>query len=392
MKLNDVYLALSQYGVNLSSRPSPLPLGAFMSNLRTISIVGGLILTIIVGWMIFGSAKPPSAPVAQLGIPVLLGDVIPAPGAGDIHVIAKLKAVHEQRLAFKVGGLIKAMRVDVGDRVTRGQVLAELDLKEVNSQTVQSRASLEKALRDVERAKQLVKAGAAPQQRADDAQTAVEVARAGLEGTSFNQGLARIIASEDGVILARTAEAGEIIAPGTPILTLGDLSGNFLARAGLADRDVVRVAMGDKALLTMDALPGVQLTGSVTRIAAMSDPRTGTFDVEVTLDDHPDAIASGLVADLSISPSRADQDSGKLAVPVTAVLEGHGADAFVFLYDAANSTAIRRRINIGAVKGAFVIVNAGLKVGDKVITQGASYLRDGNQVQLATTSRQGVAP
>ena len=74
------------------------------------------------------------------------------------------------------------------------------------------------------------------------------------------------------------------------------------------------------------------------------------------------------------------------------MLEGHGADAFVFLYDAANSTAIRRRINIGAVKGAFVIVNAGLKVGDKVITQGASYLRDGNQVQLATASRQGVAP
>ncbi len=357
---------------------------------RAIGLSAVLILGLGFGLMsVRAGSAPPQAP-ERPQIPVVLAPVQAAPNAGAIRATAKIKAVREARLAFKVGGLIKAIRVDVGDRVRKGQTLAELDLKEVNSQTAQARANLDKAQRDLDRARKLVKSGAVPQTREDDAKTAVDVARANLDAVTFNRDLASIIADDDGVILTRSAEIGEIVAAGSPILTLGDTSAAFLARAGLADRDVVRVALGDRAQIILDSDRAQTLSGRITRVSAMADPRTGTFDVEATFDPQPQGsgvnLASGLVADMVISPKVATTDARKLSIPITAVLEAHGDEGFVFVYDAATSRVARRRITIGPIKGGQIVVTQGVAIGEQVVTKGAIYLRDGDGVTVSANA------
>ena len=347
--------------------------------IASLAILAALAIGLLFGHSAGSAADTPAAPP---GLPVSIGPVIAAPGAGDIRATGRIRAVHEAKLAFKITGLVKAIHVDVGDRVAKGQVLAELDAKEINSQTIQARANVDKAKRDVDRARELVKTGVAPQQRLDDARTALDVAQGALDAVMFNQNLARIMAVEDGVVLARSGEVGEIIAAGAPILTLGDLSGNYLARAGLSDRDIARVALGDRALVTLDGVAGGPIAGRVTRLAAMSDPRTGTFDADITLDQRPAGLASGQVADIALTPSRRNAASDHVAVPVEAVLEGHGADAFVYVLDPKAMTATRRRIRIGAIKDNAITVLTGVSLGEQVITQGAAYLRDGDRVQV----------
>ena len=334
--------------------------------------------------LLFGHSTGTAADAIQPppGLPVAVGPVIQAPGAGDIRATGRIRAVHEAKFAFKITGLVKTIHVDVGDKVTKGQVLAELDAKEINSQTIQARANVDKAKRDVDRARELVKTGVAPQQRLDDAKTALDVAQGALDAVTFNQSLARITAVEDGVVLARSGEVGEIVAAGAPVLTLGDLSGNYLARTGLSDRDIARVSLGDRALVTLDGVAGGPIAGRVTRLAAMSDPRTGTFDADITLDHRPAGLASGQVADIALTPSRRNAASDHVAVPVEAILEGHGADAFVYVLDQKAMTALRRRVRIGAIKGNAITVLNGVSLGEQVITQGAAYLRDGDRVQV----------
>lgn len=327
-----------------------------------------------------GRSAQAETPPAATAVPVRLAEVVAEPGAGDVVATGKIKAVHERRLAFKIGGLIRSIKVDVGDRVTRGQVLAELDRKEIDSQSDQARVNLDKAHRDLDRALALEKAGYAPKQRVQDARTAVDVARAALDAVTFNRDLAHIVAAEDGVILGRSAEAGEIVAAGAPVLTLGDLTGNHLVRVGLSDRDVGRVAIGDVARIVLNAEPDRPLAARVTRIAAMSDPRTGTFDVEATLTETRPGLASGLIAEVTISPRGGATGPARVAAPMTALLEGHGIDANVFVYDPATKQARRRHVRVGPIRGGLIVITDGLALGDKVVTTGAAYLRDGDLV------------
>jgi multidrug efflux pump subunit AcrA (membrane-fusion protein) len=122
----------------------------------------------------------------------------------------------------------------------------------------------------------------------------------------------------------------------------------------------------------------------------MADPRTGTFDVEATFDPQPQGsgvnLASGLVADMVISPKVAATDARKLSIPITAVLEAHGDEGFVFVYDAATNRVARRRITIGPIKSGQIVVTQGVAIGEQVVTKGAIYLRDGDSVTVSANA------
>src|SRR5690606_286500 len=136
----------------------------------------------------------------------------------------------------------------------------------------------------------------------EDTETAAEVARADLASAAFNRRYAVIVAPAAGVVLGRSAESGETVAPGAAVLVFGSRARGSVVRVGLADRDRVRVQVGDAARVRFDALPGRAFDGRVSEIGAAAQAGTGTYAVEIAVP-NAQGLASGLIGAVEIRPA-----------------------------------------------------------------------------------------
>ncbi len=325
-------------------------------------------------------------------------DAQPAPvravPVASIAVAAQTRAVgvlaprDEIRLAFKVGGVVDSVRVESGDIVRKGQVLAELKRAEVDATVAQAAEGVDKARRDLERARQLRLDEVATEEQVQDLTTAYNVARSSLDAARFNARFARIEAPVDGIVFERMIEGGELVQPGQPVMVVGSTDSGWVVRVGLADRDVVRMEPGAPAQVTFDAFPGRTFAGKVTRIGAAADRVTGTFEVEIEVQPQGARFARGLVAKVALPLSQLpDVAPSATVVPVTALVDADGQRATVYVLDREQNVARRKDVTLGPLLGEQVIVTAGLVTGEPVITDGAAWLTDGRSVRVVNDDR-----
>ncbi len=340
-------------------------------------------LLLLLGLAACGDKPEAKAPVqAEKTIPVRVATVQAAPDADMIHAYGAIRPASEARLSFKIGGMVNTIAVDQGDRVTKGQILAALDMREIDSHAKRAALAVQKAKRDVDRMAPLAAKGFASTQRMEDVRTAYDAARAEQAAVEFDRSLAQITAPADGVVLMRHVDEREMVGAGAPIITVSSGSGSYVLKAGLSDRDVARIRIGDAAIIRLDAFDGAALTGRVARIAAASDPRSGTFETEIAMDETDHQLTSGFMGVAQVSPSIPGENANASSIPASAILEGHGAQASVFVIDPQTNMARRQRISVGPVSGDQIIVTGGLARGDIVVIAGAVYLRDGLKVNM----------
>jgi RND family efflux transporter MFP subunit len=306
----------------------------------------------------------------------------------QVRAVGVLAPRDELRLGFKVGGVVDTVRVEAGDVVRRGQVLAELKRAEIDAGVTQAAEGVDKARRDLERARQLRRDEVATEEQVQDLTTAYNVARASLDAARFNAGYARIEAPADGIVFERLARGGELVQAGQPVVVLGSTASGWVVRVGLSDRDAVRVELGTAATVSFDAFPGRAFAGKVTRVGAAADRQTGTFEIEIAVEPDGARFARGLVARVALPLAPlAGVAPAAAVVPITALVDADGARATVYVLDVDGSTARRREVTLGAILGTQVIVTAGLAPGDPVITDGAAWLTDGRSVRVIAGDR-----
>jgi RND family efflux transporter MFP subunit len=321
---------------------------------------------------------PPPTPVHAI-------EASTGPSAAPIRTNGMLVNKDEFRLAFKVGGVIKRIAVNEGDSVRAGQKLAEIEQTEIEAQVEQARQAYEKALRDFERGERLYADKVISLEQLQDLKTQTAVAEAALNAAQFNRSYAAIVAPHDGTVLRRLAEERELVSAGAPILVLGAKEQGFIVRAGLADREIVQVQTGDRAEIRLDAFSGKTFDGTVTEIASAADPASGLFNVEVAVQAREASLRSGLVAKLQIAPSAARADA-KVYVPIAAIVEGEGHRASVFVIEGGH--ARRREVQVAFIEQDRVALERGLTAGERVVTDGALYLEDGEAVSVEQTVAQ----
>ena len=298
--------------------------------------------------------------------------------ARPIEATGSVAPADEAVLSFKTGGVIERITVDAGTRVRRGQLLATLDPREIDAGVAKAASAAEKAERDLERARRLQADSVFTLAQFQDAETAAQQARADLETARFNRRYSEIIAPADGAILSRSAEPGEMAAPGTPILTFGGTARGMVVRAGLADRDFVRVRIGDAATVRFDALPGRTFQGTVREVGGSADALTGTYTVEVALGSGAGLVA-GMIGRLDIRPDRGERAA---LIPIEAMLEANRGTATVFALSSDSTRAERRTISIAFIDGDRVAVTSGLEGVSAVLTDGATWLEDNSAVMV----------
>jgi multidrug efflux system membrane fusion protein len=305
-------------------------------------------------------------------------------GAVELPVRASgtLGARHELELSFKVGGVVREVRFEEGARVKKGQLLAAIDPTEIEAQLVQARQTLDKAERDTTRIQALQARGSLPLVDAQNAATGLAVARAVVDATAFNLQHARLVAPESGVLDRRLVHVGEVVAPGRPVFRLSAMGRGTgpVARVSLIDRDLLAIKLGDRGTVTLDARPDTKLAAHVTQIASMASPATGTFVVELTVDD---VSAAQLPSGLTVKVEIAHRDADGVRVPVSALVEGHGRDAVV--YTLADGRARRVPVVVRQLLGNDALLASPLAGVDSVVASGASLLSDGARVSVDAT-------
>jgi RND family efflux transporter MFP subunit len=354
-----------------------------------------------------GAPAKPSATAADQRtadpVPVEVAAVTDTSAAPDVVATGRYAPRDEIPLAFKTGGVVARLLVDEGDRVRRGQPLAALDLREIDALVAKAQAAVDKALRDRDRVARLAADSVATRAQLQDAETGLAAARADLAQAQVNREYSVITAPEAGVVQQRLLVAGALAAPGTPVLVLGGSRRGAVVRAGVADRDVVRLRVGDAAQAAFSAFPDRTFGGRVTLVAQAADPRTGTYAVEVALTDAA-SVPLGMVGEVRITPrstprgtrastSRAAGVQGG-AVPMAALLEAHGDSAWVLTLGSRQDTLpVRRRVRVAGVAGDRALVE-GVPPGTLVVARGAAFVTPGAlvRVQAGRPVAEGLLP
>lgn len=309
-------------------------------------------------------------------IPVRLTAVLDGGGVQAVEATGTLTTSDELQLGFKIGGVVARVLVQEGQQVRAGQPLAALDLREIDAQLAKARTALGKAQRDLARARNLYQDSVATLENVQDATSAVEIAQSDYTAAAFNQRYAMIVAPGSGVVLRKFADAGELIAAGQPVIVMSSASSGSIVRVGIPDREVVRLKIGDPAVITFSAYPGRKFAGRVSEIPAAANPQTGTYAVEVRLAEAP-GTTTGLIGNVRIIPRIA---GAARTIPIEALVEADGNRAVV--YTISNDVAQRRDISIASLDDRHVAVTAGLDDAAVVVTAGAVYLSEGAKVRV----------
>lgn len=289
-------------------------------------------------------------------------------------------AKQEANLSFKVGGIVDRTYVREGQRVQAGQLLAKLKTTEIDAQVAQAQEAVNKAQRDLERVSRLLADSAATRTQVQDLETALTVAQRDREIAGFNQQYAQIYAPRTGRILRQFAEAGELAGPGTPIYRLASEGRNdFVLRVGVTDRDYVNIALGDTALVQLDAYPNETFKARVSELAAAADPRTGTFLVELTIAPNGKVLRNGFVGRIKLYPSQAPE---YVRLPVSAMVAGRGRNVEIYHVD-DDGLAQPASVHFDRLGNDFFTVGLDQLEGiNRIITDGASYVQAGDTVKI----------
>lgn len=293
----------------------------------------------------------------------------------------------EVPLAFKIGGVVARVLVDEGATVQRGQILAVLDLREIDALVAKARTGAEKGARDQSRLERLHADSVATLSQLQDATSAADAAKSDLATALVNREYATIVAPSSGVIMRRLVTAGSTTAPGTTVLTLASNERGRVLRVGLPDRDALRMRQGDNASAQFDAVPGKTFHGKVTLLGRSADARTGTYIAEVALDDAS-ALPAGLVGRVTLAPKAA---AIATLIPIDALVEAN-ADSAVIYTASTDKTPIAERhtVHILFVNGDRVAVqtDASTRALQRVVTRGSQYLTADMPVRVV--SAEGV--
>ena len=335
-------------------------------------------LALAVLTLLLHACSKPQQATAPAPTPVRTTAVTEGPATPPLEFTGVVAARDELKLSFKVGGVVQRVTVREGDRVRKGQVLAELDPTEIGAQVEQARQLADKAERDRQRGEALYADQVIPLEQLQNLRTQAEVAASQLRAARFNRQYAVITAPADGVVLRRTIEERELAAPGQVMLVLGRADSGFVVRFAVADRDVVRLKRGASLQVRLDAWPEQVFQAEVRQIAGAADPASGLFEIEAALAPTKQALASGLVGRVRLQP----EGGATLAyVPIGAVLEGHDDHARVFI--AEGDIARRRDVQVAFITADSVALRGGVKPGEQVIAVGAPYVEDGGRIAIA---------
>jgi len=321
----------------------------------------------------------------QAGPHVLVTDVLQTPPTRALKLPATIRGFDETDIYAKVPGYLKTIKVDKGDRIHKGQLLAILTSPELDQQVANARANYNLALATDKRFQSLLRAQVIPQQSADETHAAMLQARATLDQDIANQQYETITAPFDAIVTARYIDPGHLVpattTPGTPgsgaIISISRYK-PLRVFTYVPQNVAPFIRDGDAATITAVGYAGKKFTGTITRHPDALSPDTRTMLVEVDLANEDEALYPGMYATAEFTVA---MGTGSPMVPDDALVFRDGK---VFVPVVRNNQLHLAEVTLGYDNGQTVEVLSGINPTDKVAVNVGQAARDGENVQPVT--------
>jgi RND family efflux transporter MFP subunit len=317
--------------------------------------------------------EPPAQPPRTVRVMKINGDAV----SGGLTFPGEVRARFEARLGFRLGGKLVERRVEVGDRVRRGQVLARIDAQDAALNAAQAEANRALAEAEAKRYRELRERNFVSQAVLDAKETALKTAAA-QAGVARNQaGYATLVADRDGVVTAVEAEAGQVVAAGQTVLRVAEGAEREIAIA-VPEGDVEKLRGAEGFTVSLNSLPGRTWNGRLRELSPSADAATRTFTARIAVPQADEAVRLGMSARVAAKVSPRDT---ALALPLSAFITRND-QANVWVVDPATQTVKLTKVETGGIAGNALRVKGGLAPGQLVVTAGANLLEDGQKVRL----------
>src|SRR5215469_6424255 len=367
---------------------------------------GNFTFAVLLASALFAGCEHAAAP-AHKAIPVRVSTAGTLKESGGLRYSANVEAFTQVSLAFKSGGYVdhiierkgadgRTRILQVGDRVSQGEILAHVRQSEysdkVNSaraQIDQAQANYEKAKLDFERATNLIKTESYTKVQYDAAKAALDAGAASLENANANWQQSKTALADcslksplTGWVLSRNLEVGALVGTGTQAFVLAD---THLVKAvfGAPDTRVSYVRLGAPQTITTTSSPE-EFHGRVTSISPSADPQSRVFSVELTIPNSDDRLKPGMIATLTLGAGKLEPVT--TVVPLSAVVRStqntDGFAVFVVSDQSGKSIARERTVEIGDTQGNLISVTKGLKPGESVVVTGGTLIKDGDEIKV----------
>ncbi len=315
----------------------------------------------------------------------------------------------------KIAGQATMVNGDVGTRVRAGQLLVQIDTKELNAQlkvveaqgagvsdqaaqakigVETARLNLEMAQRAYDRTATLLDTKVVTQSQLDDAQTKLDLAKSAYENanrqfqTVSGSGVAQadaqanfirvqisnstITSPINGIVTNRNINPGEITSTNTPLLSVADTA-TLKLQGNVSQEDIVHLSMGDKVKISVDVMPGKEYTGRINQVGPIAAATGQYFPVVVSLSNDGKLLA-GMTAKASFTLT----GSQGIIAPLAAVGGGEDGQSFVFVVSGGKVHS--KPVTLGMRNGGEIQVLSGLTAGETVATSNVGSLQDGMEV------------
>jgi membrane fusion protein, multidrug efflux system len=311
--------------------------------------------------------------------------------AGEqVTLSGQIQAQIQANLAFRIGGRLIERRVNIGDRVTPGQVVARIEsqdpqnsLRSAQADLAAAQATLVQARNNEARYRALVSTGVISRAQYDDAQQQLAAAQSRVTATEStartardNVGYTELRSDVAGIVTGKGAEPGEVVQAGQMVVQIAQKGGTdavfnvpALLMRQAPNKPAVTVALSDD--------PQISVIGHVREVSPQADPTTGTYLVKVGLENPPDTMRLGATVvgrtTLNAEPV--------VRLPGTALIQIDGK-ASVWVVDPVTQAASSRAVTVLRYDADAAVIGGGLHDGERVVTAGVHALLPGQRVRL----------
>lgn len=337
------------------------------------------------------ACKAETAADEEVVRPVKVAILAPASSGRVLTYSGVVRARVESAVGFRVSGKIVERRVNIGDRLDAGQVIARLDDTDLKLAEGSAKSTLNAARtrRDVasinlERAKPLLPKGFISKaafdirrNEMDAASAALDTAKSQLSQATNAVAYTTLRADTAGVVTSVTAELGQVVSAGEPVITLAGAGETEIAIA-VPEQEAGRLSVGRSAQIKLWATPHDSIDGRIREIAGQAEAASRTYAVRIAIGAPPPTMRLGMTATVTIS---VDDENASMVVPIAAVTESEGTPV-VFVVDPENKRVRKTPVTLGGTTEDGIRINGGLQAGEMVVSAGVQFLHDGMQVRL----------
>lgn len=322
-----------------------------------------------------GCSSSGNTPAAE---PLRVGTLV-VESRADINAGIYVGVVEEENsavLSFPVAGTVARIFVDEGDRVRKGDPVAELDPTSARQTFEAAKAAFEQARDACERLRQLYEAKSLPEIQWIEAQTKLRQAESAYAIAGKNLDDCRLVAPFSGVVGKRRMTAGETALPGAPVLTLLEI-GRVKVRFSVPELEIASMAADSRVGVRVPALGDSVLMAGRLEKGAVANPAAHTYDVRAEIDNRGGMLLPGMVCHVSVVPAEAVEE---IAVPVRAVQQAGSGSRFVWLV--RGDSVVCHEVGVGRFVENGIVVTSGLRAGDRIVVDGMQKIGQGSKVAL----------